>query len=168
VTLGPPTLGPPSGIRASELLGLDVKDVDFANGTAWVVGKGQKERMVPVGRTALGILENYVKGVRPFLLKESGEQALFLDDFGKRHPYHTLLRLVHGVARAARAPVNVTPHTFRRSCTTELLRGGAGMYHVKELLGHDSLDTLKHYAKLTISDLKKEHQRCHPRERDEK
>jgi integrase/recombinase XerD len=87
--------------------------------------------MVPVGRTALGILENYVKGVRPFLLKESGEQALFLDDFGKRHPYHTLLRLVHGVARAARAPVNVTPHTFRRSCTTELLRGGAGLYHVK-------------------------------------
>ena len=65
------------------------------------------------------------------------------------------------------AAVNVTPHTFRRSCATELLRGGANMYHVKELLGHESLDTLKHYAKLTILDLKKEHQRCHPRERDD-
>lgn len=69
-------------------------------------------------------------------------------------------------AERASLTVNVTPHTFRRSCTTELIRGGAGMYHVKELLGHESLDTLQHCAKLTIQDLKKEHQRCHPREKD--
>jgi len=72
--------------------------------------------------------------------------------------------------------VAVTPHTFRRSCATELLRGEANMYHpasprlcrtgVKELLGHESLETLKHYAKLTILDLKKEHARCHPREKE--
>ena len=60
----------------------------------------------------------------------------------------------------------VTPHTFRRSCTTELLRGGANMYHVKELLGHESLETLKHYARLTITDLKATHAKCHPREKD--
>jgi len=59
--------------------------------------------------------------------------------------------------------VNVTPHTFRRSCATELLRGGANMYHVKELLGHESLDTHKPHVMLTITDLKKEHARCHPR-----
>jgi site-specific recombinase XerD len=155
-----------SGIRAAELLGLDVGDVDFGGGTARVTGKGQKERVVPIGRTALGLLENYVKGVRPFLAGDPQQKALFLDDGGKRMPYHTLRRMVHAAARRSGAPVNVTPHTFRRSCTTELLRGGAGMYHVKELLGHDSLDTLQHYAKLTINDLKKEHQRCHPRERD--
>ena len=62
--------------------------------------------------------------------------------------------------------VNVTPHTFRRSCTTKLIRGGAGMYQIKELLGHESLDSLDPYARLTIHDLKKEHQRCHPREKD--
>jgi integrase/recombinase XerD len=62
--------------------------------------------------------------------------------------------------------ITVTPHTFRRSCTTEMLRGGAGMYHVKEMLGHESLDTLKHYAKLTIIDLKAAHAKCHPREKD--
>jgi site-specific recombinase XerD len=61
---------------------------------------------------------------------------------------------------------DVTPHTFRRSCTTELLRGGANMYHVNELLGHESLETLKHYAKLTITDLKATHEKCHPREKD--
>ena len=57
--------------------------------------------------------------------------------------------------------------TYRRSCATEMLRSGANMYHVKELLGHESLETLKHYAKLTITDLKRTHHRCHPRERDE-
>ena len=155
-----------SGIRAAELLGLDVGHVDFPNGTARVTGKGEKERVVPIGRTALGLLENYVKGVRPFLLVDPAERALFLDARGHRLPYHALRRLVHACAERAGMAVNVTPHTFRRSCTTELIRGGAGMYHVKELLGHESLDTLQHYAKLTIHDLKKEHQRCHPREKD--
>ena len=65
-----------------------------------------------------------------------------------------------GPARA----INVTPHTFRRSCTTELIRAGANMYHVKELLGHENLNTLRHYVKLTIHDLKKTQKMCHPRE----
>ena len=69
-------------------------------------------------------------------------------------------------ASKAGLTITVTPHTFRRSCTTEMLRGGAGMYHVKEMLGHESLDTLKHYAKLTIIDLKAAHAKCHPREKD--
>jgi integrase/recombinase XerD len=155
-----------SGIRAGELVGLDVGHVDFPNATARVTGKGSKERVVPIGRTALALLENYVKGVRPFLVREPAEAALFLDDQGHRFPYHTLRRMIHATADRSGMAVNVTPHTFRRSCTTELLRGGAGMYHVKELLGHESLDTLQHYAKLTIHDLKKEHHRCHPREKD--
>jgi len=155
-----------SGIRAGELVGLDVGHVDFANATARVTGKGQKERVVPIGRTALQFLQNYVRGVRPFLLRDPAERALFLDEQGKRLPYHTLRRLVHACAERAGVAVNVTPHTFRRSCTTELIRGGAGLYQVKELLGHERLDTIQHYAKLTIHDLKKEHRRCHPREED--
>ena len=155
-----------SGIRAAELVGLDVGHLDFANGTARVTGKGEKERVVPVGHTALEFLANYVKGVRPFLMRQPGEPALFLDGHGKRLAYHTLRRVVHVSAERAGLTANVTPHTFRRSCTTELIRGGAGMYHVKELLGHESLDTLQRYAKLTIQDLKKEHERCHPREKD--
>jgi integrase/recombinase XerD len=138
--------------------------VDFGNATAKVLGKGRKERIVPVGRTALQYLEGYIRAVRPMAVGTSGERAIFVNGGGKRFPYYTFLRLLHVTARRAGLPANVTPHTFRRSCTTELLRGGANMYHVKELLGHESLDTLKHYAKLTINDLKKEHQRCHPRE----
>ena len=111
-------------------------------------------------------MEGYLKAVRPLQAGMSGEAALFVNGSGRRFPYHTFLRLLHATARRAGLPANVTPHTFRRSCATELLRGGANMYHVKELLGHESLDTLKHYAKLTILDLKKEHARCHPREKD--
>lgn len=165
-----------SGIRAGELLGLDVAHIDLKNATALVYGKGRKERVVPIGKTALRYVESYLTAVRPFLARRSPKredgpatddrEALFLDTQGKRLPYHVLRLLVHKYAASAGIPMTVTAHTFRRSCTTELLRAGANMYHVKELLGHESLDTLRHYARLTISDLRATHQRCHPRERD--
>jgi integrase/recombinase XerD len=154
-----------SGVRAAELLGLNTGDVDFKNRTMMVTGKGNKQRVVPIGRTALRHLETYVKAIRPYLKQDRTEKALFLNHKGKRLAYRVLLKSVHAYAQRA-GHTNVTPHTFRRSCTTELVRGGANMYHVKELLGHESLDTLKHYTRLTINDLKKTHEKCHPRERD--
>lgn len=154
-----------AGLRAAEILGLGVVDVDWSNATAIVTGKGEKQRVVPIGRTALGRLEQYVKSARPFLLRQAGEPALFLDQRGGRMPYHTFRRMVQRHAGRFGSRVTVTPHTFRRSCTTELIRGGANLYHVKELLGHESLETLKHYTRLTIEDLKETHARCHPRER---
>jgi integrase/recombinase XerD len=75
---------------------------------------------------------------------------------------------VKACAKRAGISVEVTPHTFRRSSVTELLRGGANLYHVKELLGHESLETLKHYAKLTIADLNVTQEKCHPREQEER
>jgi site-specific recombinase XerD len=107
------------------------------------------------------------RAVRPFLVRDPNEPAFFLNHVGRRMPYHTFRRIVgHYVAKAG-LPSHVSPHTFRRSCTTELIRGGANLYHVKELLGHESLDTLKHYTKLNIQDLKETHRKCHPRERGE-
>ena len=156
-----------SGIRVGELLGMDVADVDYRNAMARVLGKGRKERMVPLGRTALRFLEGYVRAVRPHLTGDPGQKALFLAVDGKRQQYNTLRKLIHDCAGRAGLTVIVTPHTFRRSCATEMLRAGAGMYHVKEMLGHESLDTLRHYAKLTITDLQATHRKCHPREKDE-
>jgi len=154
-----------SGLRAAELLGLDVSDVDFTHATAIVTGKGNKQRMVPVGRTALRCLESYLKAVRPFLVRDPGERAVFLDSKGRRLRYNAFAQIVRTCAvRAKVDDVHVTAHTFRRSCATELLRGGANMYHVKDLLGHETLNTLQHYARLTITDLKKTHEKCHPRE----
>jgi integrase/recombinase XerD len=156
-----------SGLRAGELLGLNVADVNLTEATAIVLGKGEKQRVVPIGKTAVRLVESYVRAVRPFLVRDPQETALFLDRNGQRLPYHRFLQMVHRYADKHELDVRVTPHTFRRSCTTELIRGGANLYHVKELLGHETLDTLKHYVKLTIDDLKKTHEKCHPRERGE-
>ena len=156
-----------SGLRIAEMLGLDVHGIDFRNRTAMVMGKGRKERVVPIGTTALKYLEGYVRAVRPYLIRDPEQKAMFINHAGKRMPYATFRRIVKAVSvSAGLSENNVTPHTFRRSCTTELIRSGAGMYHVKELLGHESLETLKHYARLTITDLKKTHKKCHPREKD--
>lgn len=154
-----------TGIRVGELMGLNVEDVDYHNRTMIVTGKGDKQRVVPVGKTALRYLESYTKAVRSFLLRDCGEKALFLDHNGHRLKHYIVARRLARYADRARLDVHVTPHTFRRSCTTELIRSGANLYHVKELLGHESLDTVRHYAKLTIADLKETHAKCHPRER---
>ena len=155
-----------TGIRANELLTLNLADIDQVNKTALINGKGDKQRMVPIGRTALKHLETYILAVRPYLLYDQQEKALFLGRGGGRLSYERFRCIILNVVDQAGFDEHITAHTFRRSCTTELIRSGANMYHVKELLGHESLDTLKHYAKLTILDLKKTHQKCHPRERD--
>ncbi len=155
-----------SGVRAGELLKVNVEDVDYKNSIMKVTGKGDKERMVPIGKTALRHLVTYVKAVRPYLLKDQAERALFLSQRGNRMIYRCLLHRIHAYATRSGFE-QIAAHTFRRSCTTELILGGADMYHVKELLGHESLDTLRHYTKLTIIDLKKTHRKCHPREKDQ-
>jgi integrase/recombinase XerD len=155
-----------SGLRADKVVRADVRSVDFKLGTVTVMGKGRKERIVPVGKTALRFLETYVKAVRPFMAKKPGEDALFLNHYGRRLHYRTLLEIVHLHRGKLDVEFSVTPHTFRRSCATELIRGGANVYHVKDMLGHESLETLRYYTRLTITDLRKTHEKCHPRERD--
>jgi integrase/recombinase XerD len=156
-----------SGVRASELVGLNLADVDLKNRTALVTGKGEKQRIVPLGRTAARHLESYLVAVRPYLVHDPALQAVFLDHFGCRLSYPVLLKRVHRYADELGFETVITPHTFRRSCATELIRGGANIYHVKELMGHETLNTLRHYTRLTILDLKKTHEKCHPREKDE-
>jgi len=156
-----------SGIRRKEMLQLKVTDIDFRNATALVMGKGSKQRVVPIGRTALRFVETYLKAIRPYLVKDPAEQILFIDRNGKPLNGPALRDRLLRYTSDMGVPFSVTPHTFRRSCTTELIRGGANIYHVKDLLGHEDLDTLKHYVRLTIIDLKKTHEKCHPREREE-
>ena len=151
-----------SGMRVCEIHRLDIKDVDLKERTARVIGKGDKERMVVFGKDATQALENYLKAVRPFVFKAADSKALFLSKRGKRlhiSMYWYRLRDLSTKAGISR----ISAHTFRRSCTTELVKGNANLYHVKELLGHESLDTLKHYTKLNVGDLKKTLKKCHPR-----
>ena len=156
-----------SGLRAAELLGLDLDSVDFEHQVVTVVGKGRKERVVPVGATALRFVEGYIRAVRPALAPAPACRALFLDSTGKRLPYHTLRRLVLRAGAGAGLLEPLTAHMFRRSCTSELVRGNANLYHVSRMLGHEKLDTLRHYVRLNIADIQKTHRQTHPRERDE-
>lgn len=156
-----------SGIRLGELEGLRLPELDLDRATARVIGKGGKERFVPIGKTALKWLNNYLHGVRPFMPK-TGTDAVFLNLQGGPLTRHTLYRRLKIYAAALDVDFPVTPHTFRRSCTTEMVKSNANLYHVKQLLGHESFETLNRYAKLNITDLQKTHAKCHPRERDER
>jgi len=153
------------GLRAGEIVNLNLGDVNFVHALAKVTGKGNKERMVPIGKTALRFLETYIKAVRSFMLLDGPKEALFINSKGKRLQYHTLRTIVLQYAQKANLKEHITTHSFRRSCATEMIRGGANLYHVKDLLGHEDLQSLKHYTKLTINDLRKTHAKCHPRER---
>jgi len=163
-----------SAVRRMELLNLDTDDLDLEGGLAKIrQGKGQKDRIVPVGRTAVLYLENYLKGIRPILINRrlapdrDEERALFINAIGKRLGRMGLAHLVRKAAKRAAIHKPVTPHVFRRSCATGMIRNKANPYYVKELLGHERLDSLEPYLKLTITDLKEVHRKCHPRERNE-
>lgn len=155
------------GLRNMELCGLDLSDVDLENRTLLVNGKGQKQRVTPIGRTACYYLTSYLQAIRPYWPKVTGQSALFLTRFGKPLGRQVLGLMLREICADLDLGVHVTPHTFRRSCTTELIRSNANLYHVKLLLGHESLDTLTPYTKLTIVDLKRTHAACHPRECDQ-
>ena len=160
-----------SGIRIGELESLTLQDVNLDEAVARVVGKGKKERFVPIGKTAIKWMLSYIRGIRPFQARLAGSghqtERVFLNPNG--HPMHqrTLRNRVREYGRQLELDIDITPHTFRRSCTTELVKSNANLYHVKQLLGHESFETLKHYAKLNIADLRKTHSKCHPRERED-
>ena len=156
-----------SGIRVGELVRLTLDDVHLDQQIIKVLGKGNKERMVPIGKTARRYLESYIKAIRPFWYGATKYSALFLNRLGKPIDKKSIQAFIPAYAQKAGIEPRVTPHTFRRSCTTELVRAKADLYHVKEILGHESIETLKPYVKLTIHDLQKTHAKCHPREKDQ-
>ncbi len=100
------------------------------------------------------------------MAENKDEKALFLNATGTRLQYHTIRLIVLGHSQKSKLSEKITTHSFRRSCATELIRGGASIYHVKEFLGHEDLQTLKAYTRLTVTDLRKTHTECHPRELD--
>lgn len=160
-----------TGARISELERLNLEDIDLDTATARLFGKGSKERLVPVGRTAIKWLTSYIRAARPRLLAGSvhtgPQQAVLLNRRGGRWHQGCIRSAIRMHAARAGFTMRITPHTFRRSCTTEMVRANANIYHIKELLGHETLETLKHYAKLNITDLRRTLEKHHPREKDD-
>jgi integrase/recombinase XerD len=155
-----------SGIRKDELITLTLGDVDYNDGFLRVIGKGRKERIVPLGRIACRYLENYIKSVRPELLRDPYEKTLFLSQRHKPLSKNMVWELTKRHAKKAKITKNVHPHTFRHTCATQMLRNKAHIRAVQELLGHSSLDSTQVYTHVSITDLKEIHKSCHPREKD--
>lgn len=155
-----------TGIRVSELCGMNIDDIDFANETIKVLGKGGKFRIVPFGKKARSALENYLNIRKNFdspLQTEDDKKALFLAKNGKRmrpvDVYQVVSRYISAVADIERKG----PHILRHSFATHLLNHGADIIAVKELLGHSSLSTTQRYAHVTVEHLKKSYKLAHPR-----
>ena len=152
-----------SGLRLSELRNLRLEQLHLEAGFVTVIGKGDKERVVPVGRKALEALERYLAAGRPSLVNSKSPGAVFLNQRGKPFAAVTLwLRIKQKVKRAG-IERNVTPHMLRHSFATHLLENGADLRVIQEMLGHASIATTEIYTHVGSSRLRNVHQRFHPR-----
>lgn len=147
------------GLRVSELCGLKVGDLDLGTGLARVMGKGGKERVVPVGEAAVAAARDYL-GLRGG--PGRGEPLLLGRRGGPSAP-RAIQRLLKERLRAAGLPMDLSPHKLRHACATHLLANGADLRHVQEQLGHASLSTTQIYTHLTLSKLREVHRKAHPR-----
>jgi tyrosine recombinase XerC len=151
------------GLRAEEIVSLDLDGIDFEAETLRVLGKGSKTRIVPVGEPAQRALERYLQRARPALVSAPGQEALFLSRRGRRLSTSDVRRRLGRWLREAAVAGSVSPHTLRHSFATHLLEGGADLRSIQELLGHSSLSTTQLYTRVEPSRLRSEYARSHPR-----
>ncbi len=152
-----------TGMRVSELVGLDLHQIDFITGTAQVRGKGGKERVVPLGEYAIEALRAYLEQGRDRLGKRGSTRAVFLNRSGKRLTRQGFWKALKGYAKGAGIEGAVTPHVLRHSFASHLLEGGADLRAIQELLGHADIATTQIYTHVARGHLKEVHRRFHPR-----
>ena len=146
-----------TGIRISELVGMSMPDIDFISGVVTVFGKGRKERIVPIGETALAALRAYQAA------RSRSSEAVFLNKNGKRMSDRGVRYCIEKYIRMTSTKRGISPHTLRHSFATHLLDRGADLRSVQELLGHANLATTQIYTHLTTEKLKKVYDKAHPR-----
>jgi integrase/recombinase XerD len=152
-----------TGARVSEVVGIGLSDVLYDEGLARLFGKGSKERLVPVGRRALGAVALWVREIRPRLEKGGGRGRLFLNARGTPLSRVGAWGIIRKSARAAGLSKRVTPHTLRHTFATHLLEGGADLRAVQEMLGHADLSTTQLYTRVDREYLRSVHRTYHPR-----
>ncbi|HXV82693.1 MAG TPA: tyrosine recombinase XerC [Candidatus Binatia bacterium] len=153
-----------TGIRAAELVGLHWSDIDFQLGILRVVGKGSKERIVPIGEVALKTLQDYAQELRKkWGLPSTGENPVFLNHRGGRITTRSVARVVEKHLRETGIAVKMGPHGLRHSFATHLLNSGADLRVIQELLGHASLSTTQRYTHLNLDQLTAVYDKAHPR-----
>src|SRR5687768_360214 len=152
-----------SGVRVSELASLKVRDVDLNDGMATVFGKGSKERMVPIGRSAQRALDIYIRETRPALIRKQGQGVVFVNAQGRPLSRMGIWKILRKHVKRAGVTKRVTPHTLRHCFATHLLEGGADLAAVQEMLGHADISTTQIYTHVDREYLRDVHKQFHPR-----
>jgi integrase/recombinase XerD len=170
-----------TGLRVSELVSLNVNDINLQEGYVRCLGKGSKERMAYIYPRAVEVARDYIDGARNLLLSagsrssngagasrdhreaKAGEKALFVNQRGERLTRQWVWNVLKACAKKASLDKHITPHVLRHSFATHMLRGGASLRHVQELLGHSSITTTQVYTHLTSEHVRREYDKSHPR-----
>ncbi len=152
-----------TGIRVSELVSLNLPDVNLDMGYIRCTGKGSKERIVPMGSMAIASVREYLDHGRGRLVRDREEQALFVNHHGRRLTRQGFWKIVKKYAEDAKIDKEITPHTLRHSFATHLLENGADLRSVQEMLGHADISTTQIYTHITRGRLKEVYARTHPR-----
>lgn len=151
-----------SGLRVSELLNLEISDLHLNKGLVRIIGKGNKERIVPLGEQAVIALRNYIIDARP-LLKPKNGRVLFVNKFGDSLSRVGFYKIIQNLADKANINKKISPHTLRHSFATHLLENGANLRSVQELLGHEDIMTTENYTHVSKAHLRKIYNEAHPR-----
>ncbi len=152
-----------SGMRISELVGLNLGDVNTEEGFVRCFGKGHKERIVPIYEQAARLVKEYIGETRPKLARKKDEVALFLNPRGDRLTRQGFWQKLKEYAKSAGLNTQISPHTLRHSFATHMLSGGADLRAVQELLGHANISTTQVYTHLTSEHVRRTYERSHPR-----
>jgi integrase/recombinase XerD len=152
-----------SGMRVSELMDLNINDINLKASFVRCMGKGSKERIIPIHDRAVRSVKEYISEARPHLLKGKEEQALFLNRRGDRLTRQGFWLILKGHAKSAGIKKVVTPHTLRHSFATHILNGGADLRAVQELLGHANISSTQIYTHLTSEHVRHAYDKAHPR-----
>ena len=151
-----------TGMRISELTNLKLSQVDFDDDIVRVLGKGKKERTIPLNDTAIFALKEYINDYRPFLLKLNTSEYIFINNFGNKISRQGFFKILKKLCVKAEISKEVSPHTLRHSFATHLLNNGADLRIIQELLGHENLVTTEIYAHLQNQKIKDDYEN-HPR-----
>ena len=151
-----------TAIRRAEMANIKLCDLDLDAGYIHIRGKGNKERVVPLSERVCALVKNYLLFIRPSFLQQTDNDYLVLTYQGQKMGARSIWKIVKHCAQRARVGKNVTTHTFRHACATHMLKNGAPVRHLQEMLGHESLDSTQVYTRVTINDLKEIHARYHP------
>lgn len=151
-----------SGLRVSELINLNVNDIDLSNASVRIFGKGSKERIIPLNDYAIDALNNYILNHRRSLFKHGESNYLFLNNHGNKMTRQGFFKILEKIAKEKGIKSELSPHTLRHSFATHLLKHGADLRSIQELLGHSDISTTQIYTHITSERLQKNYEEFHP------